>query len=130
MKGITEKNDIKKKIGVGSVVEENLGDMEENTRGRRIRRTRKYVVVYFKDVVGKQKLLVQLEDGQKIYMSDLFLYYLCSEEEFFQEVDETISEIYKKGQGELLFIYWYSVSEGYGMFEKYVVVYILWFIFC
>ena len=53
MKGITEKNDIKKKIGVGSVVEENLGDMEENTRGRRIRRTRKYVVVYFKDVVGK-----------------------------------------------------------------------------
>ena len=30
-------------------------------------------------------------------MSDLFLYYLCSEEEVFQEVDETISEIYKKG---------------------------------
>ena len=53
------------KIGVGSVVTESCGEMDEKTREERIRRAGNKVVVYVKDVVGGKKLLVQYEDGQK-----------------------------------------------------------------
>ena len=39
--------------------------MEENTREGRVRSMRKYVVGCVQAVVGKNKLLVQFEDGHK-----------------------------------------------------------------
>ena len=41
-----ENNQIKIKIGVGSVVKSNVGKMEENTREERSRRMRRDVVVF------------------------------------------------------------------------------------
>ena len=55
-----EKKRIKTKIGVGSVVKENIGEMEDNIRVGRTRRMSKEMVLCFQDVVVKKKLLVQL----------------------------------------------------------------------
>ena len=60
-----EKNRIKTKVGVGSIVQENVRDMEEKTREGIIRRRMKEVVSFFQAVVGKKRLLFQLEYGQK-----------------------------------------------------------------
>ena len=60
-----EKNRIKTKVGVGSIVQENVRDMEEKTREGIIRRRMKEVVSLFQAVVGKKRLLFQLEYGQK-----------------------------------------------------------------
>ena len=51
------KNQTEKKIGVGSVVKSKVGELEK--------RMRKEVVVCVHSVVGKKKLLVQLEYVQK-----------------------------------------------------------------
>ena len=42
------------------------------------------------DVVGEKIFLVQFEDGQKREVGYCFLVYVCSEEEFYQEVNEPI----------------------------------------
>ena len=64
-------------IGVGFVVKEKVGDMEENTREERIRRMRKYVVGCVKDVVGKKNVLVKFEDGQNKERISCSIVYVC-----------------------------------------------------
>ena len=59
-----EKKRIKTKIGAGSVVKENFGDIEENTREGRSRRIMKEVMGCVQSVVRKKKILVQFENGQ------------------------------------------------------------------
>ena len=66
---MTEKKRIKTKIGLGSVIKAKVGETEENTREGRSRTMRKEVVGCVQDVVGKNKFLVQFEDGQKKEMS-------------------------------------------------------------
>ena len=60
-----EKKLIKTKIGVGSVVKENVVEMEENTREGRTRNMRKYVVGRFHYVAGNNKFAVISEYGKK-----------------------------------------------------------------
>ena len=55
----------KTKIGVGSIVKAKVGELEKITREGKTRRTRKDVVVCVQRLVGKNKLLVLLEDGKK-----------------------------------------------------------------
>ena len=69
-----EKKWIKTKIGVGSVLKEKGGEMEENTREGRNRRMRKDMVGCVQDLVGKKILLVQFKDGQKKEISDCSLF--------------------------------------------------------
>ena len=57
MKDMKEANQSKKNIGVGSIVEEKVGDMEDNTREGRIRRLEKEVMGCVQAVVGKNKFL-------------------------------------------------------------------------
>ena len=59
------KKQTKTKIGVGSVVKANIGELEKITREGRSRRTRKEVVGCVQSVVGKNNFLVQFECGQK-----------------------------------------------------------------
>ena len=66
---IMEKKCIKTKIGVGSVVKAEVGDMEENKREERIIRMSKEVVRCVQDVVMKNKSYLKVEDGQKKDMS-------------------------------------------------------------
>ena len=66
---MTEKKRIKTKIGLGSVIKAKVGETEENTREGRSRTMRKEGVGCVQDVVGKNKFLVQFEDGQKKEMS-------------------------------------------------------------
>ena len=79
-------------------------DMEENTRTGRSRRMRKNVACCVQAVVGKKKLLVQFKYGHNRETSDSSLPCLCSKEEVDQEVDDTISDLPKRGKGELLTI--------------------------
>ena len=60
-----EKKRIKKHIGVGSVVQAKVGEMDDKKREGRTRMTRKEVVVCVQSVVGKKKFLVLFEDGKK-----------------------------------------------------------------
>ena len=55
----------KKKIGVVSVVKDNVGELEKIIREGRSRTMRKEVVGFFQSVVGKKKLFVLFEDGKK-----------------------------------------------------------------
>ena len=82
-----DKKRIKTKIGVGSVVKEKVGDMEEKNRECRRSRTRKYVVGYVQAVVWKEIFLVQFEDGQKKEMNYCSLQYFCSKEEVGLDMD-------------------------------------------
>ena len=52
-------------------------------------------------VVGKKKFVVKFEYGQKKYMSSSSMSYVCEKEEVSEEVDKTIYDIPKRGQGEL-----------------------------
>ena len=83
----------------------------------------KEVVVCVQDIVGKNKLLVKFEYGQKRYISASFLLYLFSKEEVGEEVDETIFEPTKRLQGEFLTINGYPVGEEYGMITKVMFLY-------
>ena len=76
-----DKKQTKKKIGLGYVVKEKVGEMEDNTREGRSRRMRKYVVGCVQTVVGKKRLLFQLEYGKNEYMSSCLLVFLCPKEE-------------------------------------------------
>ena len=53
-------------------------------------------------VVGKKRLLVQLEDGQKKEISSSLLVFLSPKEEV--DMDESLSNSPEKEQGELLII--------------------------
>ena len=55
----------KTKIGVRSIVKAKVGELENIKREGRSRRIRKVVVRFVQIVVGKNKLLVLFEDGQK-----------------------------------------------------------------
>ena len=57
-----EKNQIKTKIGVGSVVKAKVGETEEKTSEARVRRMNKEVVRYVQDMVRKNKFLVKFID--------------------------------------------------------------------
>ena len=107
--GMMNKKWIKKKIWVGSVVKENVGDIKENTREGRIRKMRNEVAGCVQTVIGKKKLSVQLIYGQKKDMSSCLLVYLCSNEEV--EMDDPISNLPKKEKNELLTIYEYPDFE-------------------
>ena len=102
--GMKEKDRIKTKIGVGSLVKAKVRKMEENTREGRSRRTRKEVVGCVEAVVGKKKFLVQFEYGNKIEKSSISLLYRCSKHEVCLEMDEPISDLPQKEQGGLLTI--------------------------
>ena len=56
-------NQNKKKIEVGSIVEESFGELEEITREGRNRSMNKEVVECVHAVVGKKKFLFKFEDG-------------------------------------------------------------------
>ena len=77
-----------------------VGEMEEKTREVRIRRTSKDVVGYVKYVVGKKNLVVMFEDFQKKEMCDSSLLYVRETEEVGKEVNETISDLSKRGKCE------------------------------
>ena len=57
--GMEMNNQTKTKIGVGSVVNTKVGDLEKITREGRSRRMRKEVVGSVQSLVGKKKFLVQ-----------------------------------------------------------------------
>ena len=67
---------IKIKTRVGYIVKAKSGEMEENKREGRTRRTRKDMVVYVQTVIGKNNFVVQFEDGKKGYMSASSLSYV------------------------------------------------------
>ena len=83
------KKQTKTKIGVGSVVNAKVGDLNKITREGRSRRTRKEVVECVHIVVGKKKFLVQFEYGQKKDISSSLLVFLSLKEEV--EMDDAIS---------------------------------------
>ena len=90
---------------MGFVVKANVGELEKITREGRSMRIRKEVVVCVHSVVGKKKLLVEFEDGQKKEISSSLFLSLSSKEEV--EMDEAISYSPEKEQGELLTIVGY-----------------------
>ena len=91
-----DKRRIKTKIGLGSTVEEKVGDIEDNTREGIIMRTRKEMVGCVQDLVGKNRLLVQLKYGNKKDMSSSLLQFLCSKEEVdMDEPKSNLPKIYK-----------------------------------
>ena len=83
------KKKTKTKIGVGYVVKSKVGELENITREVRSRRMRKDMVGCVQSVVGKKKLLVQFENGNKKDISYSSLVFLSSKEEV--EMDEPIS---------------------------------------
>ena len=99
-----EKKRTKPKIWVGSLIKAKVGNMEENTREGRSRRMSKDVVGCVHSVVGKKKFLVQFEDGQKRDMRSCSLVYICWKQEVCLEMDEPISYLSGKEQGEVLTI--------------------------
>ena len=81
----------KTKIGVGSIVKAKVGELEKNRRERRIRSTRKDVVVCVQSVVVKKKFLIQFEDRQKKEIGSCSLVYLIEKEE--AGMEESISHL-------------------------------------
>ena len=103
------KKQSKTKIGVGSVVKAKVGELEDITREERIRSTRKEVVGYVHNMMGKKKFLVKLKDGQNKDISSSLLVFLSPKEEV--EMDEPLSHSSKKQQGEFLTIDGYPGVE-------------------
>ena len=77
-------------------------------------------------VVGKKRLLVQLGDGQKKYMSSSQLVFLSSKEEV--EMDEPLSHSPKKEEGKLLTIVADPEVGEPCMFVKVMYLYVLYFL--
>ena len=97
-----EKKRIKKKVGVGSVVKANVGEMEYNTRDLRSRRTIKEVVVCVKYVLGKKILLFQLGAWKKKNMSSILIAFLGSKKEV--DMDEPLSNSTKNNKANSLLL--------------------------
>ena len=91
-----EKNQNKTKIRVGSVLKENDGEMEDNTREGIISSISKDVVGYVHAVAGKKILLVQFKDGKKKKMSSCSPVFLSSKEEV--GMDDPLSNSPKKNK--------------------------------
>ena len=100
-----EKNWIKTKIGVGSVVKAKIGGMEENKREGRSGRTRKDVMGCVQDMVENNKFLFQFENGHKKEMFLCLLVYICLKEEVCLEIYDPISNLPEKQQAGFLTIY-------------------------
>ena len=66
---------------MGGCLEIAVENIEENTRERRITNMWKEVTGRVQAVVGKQRFLVQFEDGYKKKISSSLLVFLCSKEE-------------------------------------------------
>ena len=77
VEGTKEKKRIKTKIGVGSLVNAEVGDMEYKKREGRSKKTRKEVAGYVHAVAGKKKFLIQFGNGQKKEMISCSLVFLC-----------------------------------------------------
>ena len=88
----------KTKIGMGSVVKAKVGELEKITRKGRTRRMRKEVVGCVHSVVGKNKFLVLLEDGQKKEICSCSLVYLNEKEEVDMEESITIFPEIEEGE--------------------------------
>ena len=68
------------KIGVGSVVKANVGELEKITREGISRRMRKNLVGCVQSVLGEKKFLVLFKDGQKKEIGSSLLVYLSEKE--------------------------------------------------
>ena len=79
---------------MGDVVKAKVGELENITREVRIRRMRKDVVGCVHGVVGKNKFLIQFEDGQKKEISSSLLVFLSSKET--SDTNEPISHLPEK----------------------------------
>ena len=99
-----EKKRIKTNIEEGSVVKSKVVDMEEKTSEGRIRRMRKELMGCVHAVVGKKELVVQTEQFQRKEMISCLIVYVCSKEEIYPEMDDAISNLPEKQQGDLLTI--------------------------
>ena len=66
---------------MGSLIKSKVREMEDNKKERITRRTRKEVVGYVHDMVGKKKFLIQFENGQKKEMISCSLVFLCLKKE-------------------------------------------------
>ena len=87
---------------MGGFVKAKVGGLDKITREVRIRRMNKDMVGCVHSVVGKNKLLIQFEDGQKKEIGSSLLVFLSSKEEV--DMDEPISHLPEKEEGELLTI--------------------------
>ena len=74
--GMKVKKQTKTEIWVGFFVKAEVGELENITREVRIRSTRKAVVGFVQDVMGKKKLLFQFKYGHKKEISSYFLVFL------------------------------------------------------
>ena len=99
------------KIGMGSAMEENFGEMEENTRGGesggRGRRWWYVCRLWWGIISFSFNSMV----GERIEMGACSLLLVCSEEEVGQGGNNTISGLTKKGEGGFLIIEGYPVDE-------------------
>ena len=77
---MTENNQSKLRIDVGTLVKAKVGDMEYNTREVIISRISKEVVKYAQSLIGKNKILVQFQDFNKIDISSCYILYVYSRE--------------------------------------------------
>ena len=68
-------------IDVGTLVKEKVGELGEKKTEAISMRTRKVVLGSVQAVLVKKKLLIQFNDGQRIWMSYPFMLYLYSKEE-------------------------------------------------
>ena len=126
MKDTKENIWTKTKIGIGSAVKMKVGDMGENKREERGRRTREKVVEYVHTVVGKKILIFKFKYGKNKEIDSSLLSYLSSKEEVGQEAYDTISDPPQIVQGGLLTINDYRVCEVYGMFQKCIYLYLFY----
>ena len=85
---------------------------------------------YVQSVLGNKKFLFKFENGQKRYMSASSLSCFCKKKRVKKEVDETIIDLSKIEQGELLTINWNTVCEGVGTFGKGINFYIFYVCVC
>ena len=112
---------------MGSVLTAKNRDTEEKTREERSRSMSKEVVGCVQFLVWNNNLLIQFEYGKKKDISYCFLVNVCSKEEVCLEVDEPISILPQKEQGQFLTIYGYTDVEEPCMFERGVYFY---FFYC
>ena len=83
---------------------------------------------YAQDVVGKNKSLVQFKDGDKKDMSYVLLLCVCSKEEVCHEMDEPISDLPPKEQGEMLTVDGEPVVRNLHVCKRYVFLGVLLFV--
>ena len=91
--GMNEKKHNKNKIGVGSVVNTKVRDMEENTREVRIRRTRKDLIGMCPGCGGREEISSSIQKLQKKEMISCSIVYVCPKEEICLGMDDPISNL-------------------------------------